>query len=313
MAPRVASYFGQSVASVVSRAFPGADVAFANITQVCGVLRARVRAFMCDGWRAPAQWSAETCIPDADGVFYCDVGGGATLGNVEALDFFGLFTPGLAAAVEGAFGVTAFAPGAYNALLYANHNVRALAATAAAGVRVRPWLTYRSQPGSALVNSSFFQEVLFHAMLAGADGFQLLNNPGPDHASRDVPIVSNSIGEGTALLGCTERTPRALAAPGGAVAWELGFVLSAMDNVLTGGADRVYRFTPCCDLPDAYVVSTSPFAVSVPSVNGRAGNCSFTIEDGVVRTLHNPVSLQGFWISQPMTSPPAVVTCDGVE
>ncbi len=154
------------------------------------------------------------------------------------------------------------------------------------------------------------QEMLFHATLVGADGFQLMNSPGPQHAHTDVPVVSSAIGETTALLGCAERTPLALVAPGGALEWGVGFLLSAMNHVLAGAADRVYRFTPCCGLPEDYITAAAPLTVSVPSVNGLGGNCSFVIADGVVRVLHNPVSLQGMWISQPMTSAPAVVSCD---
>lgn len=103
-----------------------------------------------------AQWAPKSCIPDADGIFYCAVGRGAEIGNVESSDLFGYFTPALGAAVAAAFGVPSFAPGPYNALLYTAHVMRALVSTAAANVRVRPWLTYRSLPGSALVNSSFY-------------------------------------------------------------------------------------------------------------------------------------------------------------
>lgn len=155
-------------------------------------------------------------------------------------------------------------------------------------VKVSPWIPYRSFTNAPYRNSDFYQEMIYHTVLAGADHLLLWNPPQADKGALDDHFVSETLSELNNLVGFEDR-------------YTLISQLSDWrgDHILTtmyANGLKVSRLTPQSDL--AASCSTSSKRLLTCSI----GNSTIKFPKGIVHVADNSMSSAGIWIMQPDTA-----------
>ena len=165
--------------------------------------------------------------------------------------------------------------------------------------------------------SDFFQELIIHLTLMGADDFLLFNpcfdtccwldgvvlpcnatGARPMATLADNKLYSSTFDELTLAVGFQEREWVHEPTPGG---WKCDHMLTAMETPVR----RVWRFTPRDGRPMAHLKQTSATTVTLNLGKGDYHSVVFTEAQIVSKMNKNvpPVSTVGLWIEQALTAP----------
>mgnify|MGYP001620159119 FL=1 len=132
-----------------------------------------------------------------------------------------------------------------------------------------------------LVNTSYYDELILHVLLSGADDLLYYNGPGTD-----VIILDNVIEEFNTIAGFADRKSLV----NNLVGWGDNYVLTGMQS----GGRNIYRFTPN-EAANFRVVGDKK------GVTFISGNIKVFIKEGKIFEPKNKVSSVGYWIVQPLT------------
>ena len=287
-------------------------------------------------------WATESCSLQMNG-FHANGCGHAscadcTVGNTAApsmygwmhnvsdgVNFPGFGGPGGALTTQ--YGISEFAISPFNAFLWSVYHFRAVR-LASPDVPVKPWVAYRSYPGDGgptgeqgdpivgWVDSDYYQEIMLHMALMGADDFLLFNpcfdtccwfngavlpcdapNARPMATLADNQMYSKVFAEATAAVGYEQRAWVPEATPGG---WLCDHVLTAMETPRA----RVWRFTARDGDPARVLAQTGP-NVTLTLAQGDFARVVFA-DAKLVRKVNPsvaPVSAVGLWINQSLAAP----------
>jgi hypothetical protein len=316
------------------------------------VMRERVAAYKNQGYTEPmlaynpkvkvsdydtVAWDVESCTLEMNGFYAngCKHTSTTTahVGTHLAPEFYGWMHnvsdgvnyPGVAGMLKREFGLSEYDVGPFNALRWSVYQMRSYR-LAAPEVGVKPWIAYRSWAGDrgpgdppvGWTGTDFYEEMVLHLGLLGADDFLLFNPcfdtccwvPGGAaaacNASGAVPMctlddnirVSKILTELTAAVGFEERKWIPEPTPGG---WKCNHLLSAMETPEA----RVWRFTPSDGHPMSYVRQVGS-NVTVSLMQGATTTLTFegsTLVTRMVNASTPPVSHAGIWISQKLSAP----------
>ena len=334
-----------------------------NLAAWQAVARARIAAYKTAAYYAPALavnpgadlsdydswgWSPEACSLQMNGFHAngCKTTScsGCAVGNTAAPSMYGWMHNvsdgvnfpgfgGVGGSLNKEFGIGQFGTTPFNALLWSVYHFRGIVLAAApAGVRVKPWLAYRSyvgdggagDPAVGWAGTDYFQEFVLHSALMGADDYLLFNpcfdtccwlagavlpcnatGARPMATLADNQVYSASFAEASAAVGFAQRRWVVEATPGG---WLCDHLLTAMETPLS----RVWRYTPRDGSPARLLAQTGP-NVTLTLDQGDAQAVVFESAT-IVRQVDAsvaPVSAVGLWINQSLHAPlPAGWKCE---
>ncbi len=279
MAERTAAYVNQAVYEPIRRYFP--DVKMSNY----GAFNHRT------GYG----------VPDKNGHMDYLYGSGAHIGTHQSKDFYARLGNICNLKLDGK---TLYGRTPFNAFRYDVNAMRSM--YGAADAPVHAWISYKTFGESLIRDNDYYQELLFHLGLCGADAFLLWNPyPGvkeqnPDSWANDATddLVNKCLRRLNSLVGTSDRRPLKKEM----VSWDADYVLSGMDT----GKRSVWRFTPRLEngtTLSGTLRSRSPATFAV-------GGVTVTIPGGEIEQEDNQLSNCGFWVLAPRGSVPNVVVND---
>ena len=221
-------------------------------------------------------------------------------------------------------GITDYAITPFNSLQWSVYHFRGVR-LASPQVKVKPWLAYRSYPGDGgegdpvvgWVDTDYFQELILHLTLMGADDFLLFNpcfgtccwradgamspcnatGARPMATLADNQMYTKTLAEATAAVGYEQRSWVREATPGG---WLCDHLLTAMETPVS----RMWRFTPRDGTPHKWVQQDGE-TVKLALAQGDRTEVLFMNASIVYRVDPNvsPVSRVGLWVNQSLHAP----------
>jgi hypothetical protein len=160
---------------------------------------------------------------------------------------------------------------------------------------VTPWIANRSNEGDipstqiSMASTDFYQETIFHYLLAGADNLAYWN---PFATVQEDNLVSRTLREFDLIAGF--QNAQSLVSE--MVPYSKNYILSGIQV----GGRKVYRLT--FDLSDEIELDQVIKSESNENVIFELQNTRLTIPQGKIFRPAVPVSSKGFWIVQPLSA-----------
>ena len=281
MKQRQADAFTRAVYDPIRRHFP--DVAFSNYSYYAS--------------------DPQHICPDINGHWSDEVGGDHTVGTHQSLPLYGWVGQlQRFRLVDGRFLRSGRGPqygdSAFAGFRLAINQMRA--AVLSSNTPVRPWVSHKRFRESRVRDADLYQELLFHTVLAGADGL-LLWNPRPHRADLDPDHYSDEKQE-QLLSDCLTRLDELL---GDGPRRTLVEHLARWDgdHVLTGMlTDRgtLWRITP--ELQDGQLIREVLVSEDPPRFRTQQSDIRFP--GGRLVRLDPPLSTCGWWVAAPADARP---------
>ncbi len=267
MNERVAAYYRQAFVEPTLRAFP----------------QAKISNYL---WNVqPSQFQ----IPDPNGNRYYLYDQGAVVGTHHAPSLYGYINY---LSLHKLDGVNLYAATPFNALRY-DLNIMRSNILSAVGQGVSPWVSFRSF-GHLFRNNDFYQELIMHLQLSGAEQL-LLWNPGANHTpvstDADEQLVERATAETEHLAGFEDRQ----VGFSGLIPWGDEYVMTCM----VAQARNICRFTP----KPEYGAPEQLLQQTAAGVTVRLGQQTLNFPGAVVYHEAAPASPLGVWLVSPIAQP----------
>ena len=263
------------------------------------VMQARVATYLHQAFYTPLQTHFRSVqVSEREQAYYSNAFPGAIPGeNTKASTMVGTGQNKQLTGILPSTGIVVnnktYAATPFNALRYEVNRVRSSAI--AVNKPIYPTVFSKTQiPASTgyttlLANNDLYQEMLLHAALTGSRKYIYLNT---QTASTDDALLNNTLTEFDQQVGTSTVLTRL--ADNGAD-WDQPYILTAA----LSGTSKVWRFTP--ELTANKTLSAT-LLNAYPAQFALNNSVKLTIPNAKVQTLAKPISSQGFWLKEEVSS-----------
>ncbi|MDO8510232.1 MAG: hypothetical protein Q7S15_01240, partial [bacterium] len=257
---RVADYLNEAVYGPIKKYYP--DVKFSNYNY--------------------AYHSSAYPVPDFHGHKGYKYGTGAHVGTHQTASLYGELGQVTKQKLDG---VNLYAATPFNSFRFELNKARASMLSSL--VPYTPWFPNKEYWQNLMNQSNFYQEMILHTLLSGADNI-LFWNPKTSESSTPASdkIMNDTIAEFNAIAGFSDK--RTIVTE--LVPWGSDYALSGMQT----GGKTVWRFTPVLETGEtiqAMIITENPVTV-------KSKSQQLVFENATIHRPQAPVSAQGIWIVQ---------------
>jgi len=246
----------------------------------------------CDYYTSPS-----IPLPERNGHLDYLFGKGGHLGTHQSLELYG--RDGMINKKK-LDGVNVYEATPFNLFRYDLNKMRS--AVASSEVPLQPWISHKGFAESHFKDNDYYQEVVLHAGLTGADDFLLWNprpwkggqNPEEWGSEEQDRIVSNLLKQLSGVVSASAPDRKTLTKS--QIPWNTDYVLSGIN----AGKRSIWRFTPKLEKGE----SASRFLIQSSPATFQVGKTKVVIPGGKVLKPEPVLSSAGFWIKAPLNAEP---------